>query len=341
MEMILRFNENSMTFKLMVLLALLLSFLNLSTQINQIKVVAENGDGIYSILKKNNYSYSKYLKEFILINKSNIGNNNSLFIGRTYILPIKKNSKYVAKIKEYPIFGEKHKKITIDSDTLKNAVFYLISGHGGPDPGATEYFKNTIISEDEYAYDVTLRLAKKLISKGAKVYLIIKDTNDGIRDNIILSIDYDEINFPNEPIPLNQLKRLKQRTNTANKLFLKHQNKYQRIIAIHVDSRSKNKNIDVFFYHHKYSSKGKSLASSILNSFKSNYSKFQPNRKYYGTVSERSNLYLIKNTLAPIVYIELGNIKNKKDQKRILDYKNREALAKWMYKGILVDYATY
>ena len=33
--------------------------------------------------------------------------------------------------------------------------------------------KNKVIAEDEYAYDVTLRLARMLISHSAKVYLII------------------------------------------------------------------------------------------------------------------------------------------------------------------------
>ena len=76
--------------------------------------------------------------------------------------------------------------------------------------------------------------------------------------------------------------------------------------------RSKGKNIDVFFYHHKNSKNGKRLAENIHESFKQKYAKHQPNRHYSGTVSSRSSLYLVKNTLTPMVYIELGNIKNKK-----------------------------
>jgi len=150
-------------------------------------------------------------------------------------------------------------------------------------------------------------------------------------------VDYDEACYVNKKIPKNQTLRLRQRTRTVNTLYMKHIGAYQRLIVTHVDSRSENKNIDVFFYHHKKSKNGKRLATNILESFKQKYAKHQPNRTYAGSISTRG-LYLIKNTLPPMVYIELGNIKNEKDQKRILDYENREALAKWIHNGLLVDF---
>lgn len=39
-----------------------------------------------------------------------------------------------------------------------------------------------------------------------------------------------------------------------------------------------------------------------------------------------------------MTFIEVGNIKNKKDQKRILEPDNRQALAKWISEGVLLDY---
>ena len=41
-----------------------------------------------------------------------------------------------------------------------------------------------------------------------------------------------------------------------------------------------------------------------------------------------------------MTYIEIGNIRNKKDQHRILDYDNRQALAKWISEGVILDYET-
>ena len=325
------------------------------------KVTAIKGDGIYSLLRKNGLDPLKHFEEFITLNKKNLGKNNSLFIGKIYRLPELNNAKADStsttqtgsikqknpKLKEitsalekeeFSIFGEEYASVTIKDKKLDGTIYYLISGHGGPDPGATETYNKTLISEDEYAYDVTLRLARMLISSSAKVYIIIKDPDDGIRNKRILKVDYDELNYPNKKIPLSQKSRLRQRTQAVNNLFLKHGTKYQRLVVTHVDSRSKGKNIDVFFYHHKNSKKGKQLAKNIHESFKQKYAKHQPNRHYSGTVSQRSDLYLVKNTLPPMVYIELGNIKNDKDQKRILNHENREALAKWIYNGIINDF---
>lgn len=40
-----------------------------------------------------------------------------------------------------------------------------------------------------------------------------------------------------------------------------------------------------------------------------------------------------------MTFIEIGNIRNKKDQRRILDPDNRQALAKWISEGgVLLDY---
>ncbi|GAA3616504.1 N-acetylmuramoyl-L-alanine amidase [Flavivirga amylovorans] len=331
-------------------------------QTSQKKVTANAGDGIYSILRNNGLEPTKHYKAFIKLNKDSLTENLTLIKGKTYILPsIEKdtivrveippivdkktpeahakpnNNKPLVKEINNPIFGKDYENIPLESDTLNGTVYYLISGHGGPDPGAIETYNGKLISEDEYAYDVTLRLARKLISNGAKVYIIIKDKNDGIRDEKILEVDYDEVNFPNEPISKSQKLRLRQRTRTVNNLYVKHKGAYQRLIVTHIDSRSKGKNIDVFFYHHYNSKSGKRLAKNIHKSFKEKYAKYQPNRIYSGSVKSRG-LYLVKKTLPAMVYIELGNIKNKKDQKRILNYQNRKALAKWIFNGLLVDF---
>jgi N-acetylmuramoyl-L-alanine amidase len=183
-------------------------------------------------------------------------------------------------------------------------------------------------------------LARELLSHGAQVYVIVRDPDDGIRDERILEMDKDELILPDQIIPLDQKDRLEQRVDAVNKLYLKHKGKHQRLVVTHVDSRSKGQNIDVFFYYHEKSSNGKKLAESIHNTFKKKYKKYQPNRSYSGTFEDRSNLYLVKKTLPAMTFIEIGNIRNKKDQRRILDYDNRQALAKWISEGVILDYET-
>ena len=55
--------------------------------------------------------------------------------------------------------------------------------------------------------------------------------------------------------PLDQLERLQQRARVINQLAKEEKAAYQRCIEIHLDSRSQNKQLDVFFYHHARSKK--------------------------------------------------------------------------------------
>ncbi|MEZ4809438.1 MAG: N-acetylmuramoyl-L-alanine amidase [Allomuricauda sp.] len=311
-----------------------------AAQVSLQSVVAVKGDGIYSLLRRNGVSPTKYYNRFVELNANSLGESESLYVGHSYLLPDTLTPKKVEETDTrftYPIFGKELAKIDSVSNRLDGTVYYLISGHGGPDPGAVEKYDGKLIAEDEYAYDVTLRLARELLAHGAEVHIIVQDENDGIRDARILEPDTDEMVLSNA-IPLGQLARLKQRTKAVNDLYLKNRGKYQRLLVTHVDSRSTGTNIDVFFYHHEKSDNGKRLAESIHQTFLEKYKKFQPNRQYNGTFMERSSLYVVKNTLPSMVYIEIGNIRSKTDQRRILDPDNRQALAKWISEGIILDY---
>ncbi|MDF4203727.1 N-acetylmuramoyl-L-alanine amidase [Maribacter sp. SA7] len=315
-------------------------------------ITAEPGDGILSLLRKQGVDPYEVFDEFVALNTDNLRDSVHLIAGRTYVMPLIKldtvtivdslqiQAKEVKEIERtsYDIFGEKYKTVLTKSKRLEGNVYYLVSGHGGPDPGAMGMYAGKAIAEDEYAYDITLRLAKELMSHGAEVYIIIQDENDGIRDERVLEIDHDEVAYPDKTIPLNQLARLKQRVDIINDLYKNNRGKYQRLIVTHVDSRSENQNIDVFFYHHEKSKNGEKLAESIHKTFGAKYKKYQPNRTYSGTFEDRTSLYLVKKTHPAMAYIEIGNIRNKKDQVRILDPDNRQALAKWISEGVLLDF---
>ena len=300
---------------------------------------ALKGEGVYGILKRHNLPPGEYLNSFIELNKSKLGKDNSLFEGQTYVLPIEKSKEkpVLSGGTIYPIFGKTYEQVRLVDNALAGAVYYLKSGHGGPDPGAVGHYGNNILCEDEYAYDVTLRLARLLIEHGATVYMITRDDNDGIRDDSFLKPDQDETCYPDLPIPRNQLKRLQQRTDAINKLYAENRGKFQRLIVVHVDSRSVGQNIDVFFYHDKRSNTGKKLALNLQQTFKQKYDQYQPNRGYHGTVSDR-NLYVLKHSYPAAVFIELGNINHYRDQQRFIKYNNRQALANWMAEGLLKDF---
>lgn len=325
---------------------------HITAQDSLLTVTAEKGDGILSLLRKQGVNPYDAYDDFIAMNVENLRDSVHLIEGRTYLIPsiqldtvamvdtIQQKSTEIKKIetKEYSIFGASHAVVLSKSEKLKNAVYYLVSGHGGPDPGAMAVYKGKSLAEDEYAYDITLRLAKELLAHGATVYIIIQDPDDGIRDERILEVDHDEVAYGGKVIPLNHLARLKQRVDIINDLHRKNSGQYQRLIVTHIDSRSKGQNIDVFFYHHKKSKNGKKLAESVHKTFEKKYKKYQPNRTYSGTFGDRTELYLVRKTHPAMAYIEIGNIRNKKDQKRILGAENRQAIAKWISEGVWLDF---
>lgn len=249
--------------------------------------------------------------------------------------PVANANGFVPYKMRVPILGPKHEQITVQDESLKGCVYYLVSGHGGPDPGAMTHKGVHSLCEDEYAYDVTLRLARQLLQRGAIVYVIIRDYNDGIRDIKYLGYDKDEMCWGKQKIPRNQRARLNQRTSTINRLYEKNKKraKIQRVVAIHVDSRSQGQKIDVFFYHYPGSRQGKALADTMLNTFRTKYAEFQKDRGYKGVVKSR-DLWMLRESKPNTLYIELGNITNAYDQRRILSPNNREALAKWIYIGL-------
>lgn len=342
-------------------LPLLLFFfflLSLPALMAQEKATPKAGEGISTFLLRYNRSPKKYYDDFVELNKRKLGKGNVLKMGVTYLIPPAKRPKAqtesVRSEKEEkedvpertqsrsksnePLFGKSLARVKTTSSRLANACFYIVSGHGGPDPGAIGKVGNVELHEDEYAYDIALRLARNLMEEGAEVHIIIQDAKDGIRDDAFLQNSKRETCM-GDPIPLNQVQRLQQRCDKINALYRKDRKnyKYCRAIFIHVDSRSKKQQTDVFFYHSLRKPDSKRLANTMKDTFESKYGKHQPNRGFSGTVSGR-NLFVLANATPVCVFVELGNIQNTFDQKRFVLSSNRQALAKWLCEGFLNDY---
>jgi N-acetylmuramoyl-L-alanine amidase len=294
-------------------------------------VKPQAGEGIQSFLIRNGLDPAKNLTTFIELNAGKFGKDNGLLAHNAYLLPTTE-----LKTTE-PLLGENYKEIVSSSSELAGTLYFLISGHGGPDPGASGVYGDDRLDEDEYAYDITLRLGKSLMEKGAKVIFVVQDTDDGIRDDKILKYDNDETCM-GDAIPLEQVDRLRQRVNKVNQLSRDMSNyKFQRSISIHLDSRSHKEQTDVFFYYHHISQTGKLLANTLRQTLAEKYSQHQPNRGFNGTVSTRP-LYEVKFTRPVSVFIELGNIRNFRDQQRFILNSNRQALATWICDGLVKEF---
>ena len=296
------------------------------------------GEGVHAFLRRHNRNDNQYYQVFVKLNKGKFGKDRSLLWDVDYQLPsVAGDSKL--KTGYQPLFGEKYAGYTVADQELSGACFFLSSGHGGPDHGAIAEVDGRELHEDEYAYDITLRLARNLLQHGATVYIIIQDAGDGIRDGKYLNNSKTETCM-GKPIPLSQIDRLHQRTGKINSLSAKTKEKYQRAVFIHLDSRSKKKQLDVFFYYQdkpENRQKSRRLAETIHRTFADRYAKVQPGRGFSGTVSARS-LAVMRNTKPVSIFMELANMQNEFDQRRYILDDNRQALANWMTLGFIQDY---
>ena len=329
-----------MKFKLNIIFALFFTIFCVNRLQAQEKAFPKKGEGITLFLKRHNRTGISYQKQFIELNKNKLGKGNTLRIGVKYTLPPLQGKEAVAsaiKRANYePLFGKELASYKVTSSELKGACFYLVSGHGGPDPGAIGRIGKIELHEDEYAYDIVLRLARNLMTKGAKVHIIIQDAKDGIRDAKYLKNSKRETCM-GSPIPLSQVSRLDQRCAKINSLSRKDKETYKRAIFIHVDSRSRHQRTDVFFYHKPKDQASKRLAKTMKSTFSRKYNRHQPGRGFSGTVDDR-NLYVLRHTTPTSVFVELGNIQNQYDQQRIILSNNRQALANWLCEGFVTDY---
>lgn len=304
------------------------------------KVKPQKGEGIHALLRRHNLNPKTYYKSFLNLNKEVLDGGTSLSLHKTYKLPNtgttqkrkKNNNRYE------PLFGKKYGSYEIVDNQLKGAVYYIVSGHGGPDPGAIGKRNGKRLCEDEYAYDIALRLSRQLMSHGATVHIIVRDPNDGIRDQEYLAPDKDETVWKQKKIPLNARKKLRQRANVVNQLYAKNKGKYQRLLVLHIDSRSKGKRIDIYGYHHSNSRTGKRFTNNIINTLERKYKKAQPNRGFSGVSKIRDGLYMVRKPYPPTCFLELGNIQNFQDQVRFTIPNNRQAIANWLTEGCIKDF---
>lgn len=266
---------------------------------------------------------------------------NTKNIGKANKSKINTRVKAINSIYTEPLLGKDYQDVKIVTNRLIGTTFYLDAGHGGIDPGAVGVSNNTEMHEDEYAYDVTIRLARKLIEHGADVYMIVQDKTDGIRDSKFLNNKFDEVYHGDIPITMENKQRLRTRGSIVNELYRKNEyaNKRHQLVTIHVDSRITEQRIDIFFYYKNDGGKSQKTANTLLKTIENKYNKAQPGRGYKGSVTNRS-LYMLNNTLPPAVYIELGNIQNQLDQVRFLEVNNRQAIANWLCDGFIEVYVS-
>ena len=166
--------------------------------------------------------------------------------------------------------------------------------------------------------------------------MIVQDPNDGIRDTAILGYDTDERYCDNSVISHDLAQRLADRAAIVNRLHRRNKTRYRRQIALilHVDSRSNSQRVDIFYYYQDGVKESRDLADVLHSTIEKKYRAAQPGRGYDSSISTR-NLHMLSALNPATVYIELGNIRNPKDQERFIIPDNRQAVANWLCEGLL------
>ena len=299
-----------------------------------VTVTAKDGDGIYSLLRREGVEPTpSAVSEFKSTNASALKGRDVLLVGRKYRVP--------SLSKVYAIFGSAYEKVPVLTTRLDGHVYYVVAGHGGPDPGTIGEYKGEMLPEDEIAYDTALRLARNLIQESATVYIIVRDENDGIRDTESFKHDVDEVYLGGTKIARSHSRRLRDRTKIINRLYDENKSwaKSQQVISLHVDAYGAKiePQIDV---HFKTASKsGYALSKALRDTMAAKYAEFQPNRRYRGGIDNTANLWVLNNTKPVAVLVELGNIRHPGDQYRLVKPGNRQAIADWLLDGLIHDAA--
>ena len=297
------------------------------------QVQPQPGEGIWSLLRRSGIDPTPAsVSSFKALNAGKLRNGSELRRDVSYRIPVRSVTE--------SLFGKEYETVLLKSDRLKGHVYYIVGGHGGPDPGTLGSIGEKQIAEDEIAYDTALRLARELMMDGATVYIIVQDPDDGIRNDTYLPVDHNEVYYGNRKIVLNQASRLRTRARIINDLYDKHRTTAlsQQVIALHVDSYGYRVEPQVDVHFIVGSNRGNNLARTIRNTMEDKYRHYQPDRGYHGEIKHR-NLMLLRETKPTAVLIELGNIRHKGDQQRLLKPSNRQTLAEWIKEGLVREAA--
>ncbi len=269
--------------------------------------IAKKGEGIVEVLYREGLDENVYYQKFLALNKGKISKGSMLFYGEIYKIPVSETSYRnsgrninLSTNEERPIFDPNQLSLRKKDSVLQNSVYYLLFDKFSNEN--LKLVKENTNNRNTYA----LAIAKKLLEKGAKVYLF--DYNDDVVTNLG---DY---------------------VRAINKRYLKHQNKFQRLLIIDVDNGF-NASASIEILHHQKSDEGKKFAEHLEQIFKSKKIKLSSTTNG-ATLTEKTDLYLANNVLPAVTFVKVNRLKNKSV---VTNDKNK--FVNLITTGIQVDYS--
>lgn len=279
-------------------------------------VVAQQGDGIFSMLRKQGLDPVKYYEAFILLNKDDIKDGSMLHVGREYKIP-KTDDSYknkgvrllVNQSSEEPIFDAELGKMSHKNSTLKDAVYYIIA-------------EDSAMNRNQFVADIAKNLAAELLEQGASVFIMGDET----------------VKTESLDTSLTKVDRLGNYIEVINRRYLQNQGKYQRLLVIRANSLETRGNLEVSVFHHEKSEQGQRFAQNLQNVFKQ-HSIANRSSKDIKIFDDKNTLYLARNTLPAVSLITIDSDKKVAAKEGIPVRSDKRAFASWITNGILKDYA--
>ncbi|WP_375325541.1 hypothetical protein [Flagellimonas sp. GZD32] len=274
-------------------------------------VTAEQGDGIFSLLRKQGLDPAKHYKDFLELNTESLKNGSALKVGIDYKVPVAEDSfkktgivVQSEKNSEAPIFDKELREMSLKSETLKEAVYYLIAETGE-------------LGDESFVQDIAKNVAAELMTNGAQVYIMDKIEQDGTT--------------------LTDTQKMGSYIEAINKKYLQNSGKYQRVLIIRADNKVEKRNMNVAVYHYNKSEQGQRFAENIQNVFQKNSVSNISSTKADRVFKDKNSLYLARNILPAISLITLDD-DAKTAQEKISMRTDKQKLASLLSNGIMNDY---
>lgn len=280
-------------------------------------VVAKQGDGIFSLLRKQGLDPAKHYEEFIKLNSENIKNGSFLKVGATYKVPKAEDSFkktgtqiLVSTKEEKPIFDAELANMSLKSKTLKDAVYYLIVDNGNK-------------LQNNFVNDIVEGLAAELMVNGAKVFIL----------------GFEQSDVPKVAEKSAKIQTMGNYIEAINKRFLQNTGKYQRVLVLRANDVTDKGNMDVAVYHYVKSEKGQRFAENIQNAFKKHSVSNRSSEDVHLIFKDKSSLFLAKNVIPPVSLITMESASKKQEEAKIPMRSDKKLLTGLLTNGIMNDYA--
>jgi N-acetylmuramoyl-L-alanine amidase len=218
-------------------------------------------------------------------------------------------------------------------------------GHGGLDPGAIVANRDGVnrdvyVVEDEYAYDIAMRVYEHLTLLGAKTELTVIAPNHLIRDNLRASVTF--VHEQNEVYNDEAANRrhsskarprsanLSRRVRIANRFFRGAEGGKTLFISLHADNSPGRPKGPIAIYLKR---KGKVDRPSRKFAQVMQKALDQPDMR--AQIQGRSLLVLRNNKAHAEILVEVHNVHDKGEAYRLRFHRTREEDADRIVKGIL------